>query len=89
MSREPDFTPDEWEDGSKDIIFFQRGEMLEASCAWDDWVYNLTRPIKSLRSEVNEKLKRWQARSAAMAAGLTDHIWTIEELLRIVVVPIV
>jgi hypothetical protein len=61
--------------------------MLEASCAWEDWIYNLTRPIKSLRIEVNEGLKRWQSRSAAKAAGLTDHAWTIEELLMRVVVP--
>ena len=61
--------------------------MLEASCAWEDWVYNLTHPIKSLRIEVNDGLKRWQSRSAAMTAGLTDHVWTIEELLMRVVVP--
>lgn len=73
----------------KTLSFSKEEEMLEASCAWEDWVYNLTRPIKSLRSEVNEELKRWQARSAAMAAGLTDHVWTIEELLMSVVVPIV
>jgi len=71
----------------KTLSFSKQEEMLEASCAWEDWVYNLTRPIKSLRSEVNEGLKRWQSRSAAMAAGLTDHVWTIEELLMKVVVP--
>jgi hypothetical protein len=43
--------------------------------------------LSSLRIEVNEGLKRWQSRSAAMAAGLTDHVWTIEELLMRVVVP--
>ena len=71
----------------KTLSFSKKDEMLEASCAWEDWVYNLTRPIKSLRSEVNEEMKRWRARSAAMAAGLTDHVWTIEELLMRVVVP--
>jgi hypothetical protein len=71
----------------KTLSFSKEEEMLEASCAWEDWVYNLTRPIKSLRSEVNEEMKCWQARSAAMAAGLTDHVWTIEELLMTVGVP--
>jgi hypothetical protein len=61
--------------------------MLEASCAWEDWVYNLTRPVKSLRIEVNDGQRRWQTRSAAMAAGLTDHVWTIKELMMTVVVP--
>jgi len=23
-------------------------EVLEASCVWEDWTYNLTRPVKSL-----------------------------------------
>jgi hypothetical protein len=71
----------------KTLSFSKEEEMLEASCAWEDWVYNLTRPIKSLRVEVNEGQQRWQPRSAAMAAGLTDHIWTIEELMMRVVVP--
>ena len=30
---------------------------------------------------------RWQARTPAMAAGLTDHVWTIKELLTTVVIP--
>ncbi len=28
--------------------------------------------------------RRWTKRSPAMAAGLTDHIWEIEELLTMV-----
>lgn len=71
----------------KTLSFSKKEEMLEASCAWEDWVYNLTRPVKSLRFEVNEGQRRWKSRSPAMAAGLTDHIWTIEELMRTVVVP--
>jgi len=58
--------------------------MLET---WEDCVYNLTRPVKSLNVEINEGHQRWKPRSAAMAAGLTDHIWTIEELMSKVVVP--
>jgi hypothetical protein len=30
--------------------------------------------------------QRWQARTPAMAAGLTDHIWTVQELLMTVVI---
>jgi hypothetical protein len=73
----------------KTLSFSKDEDMLEASCAWEDWVYNLTRPVKSLRFEVNKERIRWQSRSAAMAAGLTDHIWNIEELLMSVVPPIV
>jgi hypothetical protein len=61
--------------------------MLEAASAWEDWVYNLTRPVKTLRVEVNDGFRRWQSRSPAMAAGLTDHIWSVKELLMTVVAP--
>lgn len=71
----------------KSLSFSKERKMLEASCAWEDWVYNLTRPLKTLRVEVSNVRRRWQPRSPAMAAGLTDHIWTVKELLMTVVVP--
>ena len=52
----------------KTLSFSKARQMLEASCAWEDWVYNLTRPLKTLRLEVNDGLRRWQPRSPAMAA---------------------
>lgn len=30
---------------------------------------------------------RWLARTPALAAGLTDHLWTVRELLTVVLVP--
>jgi hypothetical protein len=71
----------------KTLSFSKEREMLEPSCAWEDWTYNLTRSVKTLRIEVNDGQRRWQPRSPAMAAGLTDHIWTVRELLMIVVAP--
>ena len=71
----------------KTLSYSKDVEMLQAASAWEDWVYNLTRPVKTLRLEVNARLRRWQPRSPAMAAGLTDHIWTVKELLMTVVVP--
>ena len=71
----------------KTLSFSKDEKMLKASCAWEDGVYNLTRPVKTLRVEVNDGQRRWQPRSAAMAAGLTDHVWTIEELMMKVVSP--
>ena len=53
---------------SQAIDFFQ---------AW----YNLVKPHQSLRLEVNEGRKRWAQRTPAMAEGLTDHVWTLKELL--------
>lgn len=62
--------------------------MYRASAALEDLVYNLARPIKTLRVEVfGDPKRRWKQRSPAMASGLTDHIWTVKELLRTVVPP--
>ena len=47
--------------------------------------YNLCLPHASLRQplvpEINRLTRRWQATTPAMAAGLTDHVWTLRELL--------
>ena len=62
-------------------------EALEAACAWEDWVYNLTRTVETLSLPLPDGSRRWKRQSPAMAAGLTDHIWTIKELLMTVVPP--
>jgi hypothetical protein len=62
------------------LYLSQKKQDARSILAWEDWVYNLTRPVKSLCVEVNDGQRRWQQRSA-MAAGLADHVWTIEELL--------
>jgi IS1 family transposase len=51
--------------------------------------YNFCLPHASLRQPWPQPLptnglgsaKRWQARTPAMAAGLTDHVWTLREVL--------
>ncbi len=71
----------------KTLSFSKEEEMLKASFALEDSVYNLTRPVKSLRVEFNNDERRWEPRSPAMAAGITDHIWTIGEIMMMLVVP--
>jgi hypothetical protein len=71
----------------KTLSFSKELEMLRASCAWEDWVYNLARPVKTLRIEAKDGQRRWRPRSPAMAADLTDHIWNVKELLMTVVAP--
>ena len=73
----------------KSLSYSKQLKLLRAACSWEDWVYNLTRPVKTLRVERADcsEQQRWQARTPAMAAGLTDHIWTIKELLTTVVIP--
>ncbi|MEL6151904.1 MAG: transposase, partial [Chloroflexota bacterium] len=71
----------------KTLGYSKRSEMLRAACAWEDMVYNLTRPVKTLRQEIDTNGKRWRKQSPAMVAGLTDHIWSIRDLLMCVPVP--
>ena len=71
----------------KTLGFSKRVEMLRAACAWEDLIYNIGRSVKTLRVEVNDGVRRWQSRSPAMAAGLTDHIWSINEILTLVPIP--
>lgn len=73
----------------KTLSYSKELAMLKAASAWEDCVYNLTREVKTLRLEIEDGSRRWQPRSPAMAAGLTDHIWTVKELLMTVVAPAV
>jgi len=41
--------------------------------------YNFCWPVRTLRVQVAEN--RYEQRTPAMAAGLTDHVWTIKEWL--------
>ena len=43
--------------------------------------YNFVKPHKSLRIRVDLGRKKWMKRTPAMAEGLTDHVWTIKELM--------
>lgn len=65
----------------KTLGFSKERDMLNAACIWEDVVYNFARQVKTLRLEVSDGHRRWLQRSPAMAAGITDHIWTIEDLL--------
>lgn len=72
----------------KTLAFSKLLEMYRASAVWEDLVYDLVRPLKTLRVEVfDDPNRRWKPRTPAMAAGLTDHIWTVKELLKTVVPP--
>jgi hypothetical protein len=73
----------------KGLSYSKQLKLLQAACSWEDWVYNLTRPVKTLRVEcaAGSGQRRWQARTPALAAGLTDHLWTVKELLMTVVLP--
>ncbi len=61
----------------------------KAAAVWDDLVYNLARPLKSLRQWVAGASKwRWRLRMPAMVAGLADRLWSMADIVRAVPVPI-
>jgi len=43
--------------------------------------YNFVKPHKSLRIKINQRNRKWMKRTPAMAEEITDHIWTLKELL--------
>ena len=73
----------------KTLSFSKELRLLEAASCWEDALYNFTRPVKTLRLEREDpsRLTRWRQRTPAMAADLTDHLWTVKELLTTVLVP--
>lgn len=70
----------------KGLGFSKALAMHEAAAVWEDALYNLARPLKTLRQEVHPAAvrfeRRYEARTPAMAACLTDHVWSVKELLR-------
>jgi hypothetical protein len=55
----------------KTLAFSKLVAMYRASAAWEDLVYNLARPLKTLRLENSNASQRWLPRSPAMVAGLS------------------
>ena len=76
----------------KGLGYSKQLRMHKAQAVWEDLIYNLCRVVKTLREEINAEAgrfeQRWQGRSPAMAARLTDHLWNVKELLRTIPVPI-
>ena len=66
------------------------GELLYWHTELDDAVYNLTHKHWGLRQRLAEPEpsgRKWCQRTPAMAAGLTDHPWTLLELLMFKIPP--
>ena len=50
---------------------------LDLFQAW----YNFIKPHDSLKLRIDSRNKKWFQRTPAMAEGITDHIWSLKELL--------
>ena len=68
----------------KSLAFARRPESRNANGAWAMTVYNWSRANRSLRKPLPtpQGRKLYEQRSPAMAAGLTDSLWSIEDILR-------
>ncbi len=71
----------------KTLAFSKNIDHYRASAVWEDAYYNLVRPHKSLSQKIAYGSQKWRKRTPAMAADLTDHIWTVKELLSTVPLP--
>ena len=70
----------------KTLSFAKDEGELKAHLALQVAYYHFVRPHLSLRKRVaenadNKATRRWQKRTPAMSANLTDHIWSLRELL--------
>ncbi len=72
----------------KTLAFSKEVQNYRAAAVWEDSYYNLVRPHKSLRLLAQDTSERkWIRRTPAMTAKLTDHIWTVKELLTTLPLP--
>jgi hypothetical protein len=68
----------------KTLSFSKTKHYLQRQLDLEDALYNFVRPHQALRLKCLTPRAHghlWEERTPAMAAGLTDHIWTLEELL--------
>jgi IS1 family transposase len=68
----------------KTYCFSKDWNIHEAVTFFTMYSYNFCWPVRTLRQRNHEG--RWQERTPAMAAGLTDHVWPLAEWLRAPVV---
>jgi hypothetical protein len=61
----------------KTYTFSKDWRVHEAMTYFTLYSYNFCWPVRTLRERDDEG--RWQQRTPAMAAGLSDHVWTMRE----------
>ena len=65
--------------GRKTYRFSKDWEVHEAMTYFTMFSYNFCWPVRTLR--IRGERGRWQQRTPAMVAGLTDHVWSLTEWL--------
>jgi hypothetical protein len=65
--------------GRKSYRFSKDWEVHEAMTVFTMYSYNFCWAVRTLRQRDDQG--KWQQRTPAMVAGLTDHLWSLEEWL--------
>lgn len=66
----------------KTLAFSKELGNHRAAALWEDAYYNLVKHHKSLRLPLDDASNcKWIQRTPMMAAGITDHAWTVKEFL--------
>ena len=63
----------------KTYCFSKDWEVHQAATYFTMYSYNFCWPVRTLRQRGSDD--HWQTRTPAMAAGLTDHVWSLSEWL--------
>jgi hypothetical protein len=63
--------------GRKTYRFSKDWEVHEAMTAFTMYGYNFCWPVRTLRER--DEAGHWRQRTPAMAAGLAEHVWSLEE----------
>ena len=76
----------------KSLSFCKKRTWMQKRVIFYQTFYNFARPHMSLRLPLIQEYKglfqpKWEHRSPAMAAGITDHVWSFRELLTIKLEP--
>jgi hypothetical protein len=74
----------------KTLSYAKKNYYLQRHLDLEDAVVNFVRPHQALRMTLPRPIlgRNWHQRTPAMAAGLTDHRWTLEALLSYRIPPV-
>ncbi len=65
----------------KTLGFSKRKKLFISSLNIYFGIYNLVKTHEGLRIQIEQKGRKWMQRTPMMAAGITDHVWTLSELI--------
>jgi IS1 family transposase len=65
----------------KTLGFSKKKKLLVSSLNIYFGIYHFVKTHKGLRVQVDQEERKWMQRTPMMAAGITDHVWTLPELI--------